>query len=90
MTDNKPTILTERRKNPARRRAPVDVKYQILWNEERRGFDIYRAETKTEFFASDKTAAVSVAIRQAECEAPGLKVTVSALQNGKNTVEWSR
>ena len=90
MADNRPTLLTERRKNPARRRAPVDVKYKILWNEERRTFDVYRDEVKTDLFAHDRAAAVALAIAKAEREAPELKVTVSALQNGKATVEWSR
>jgi len=80
---------SERRKNPARKRA-VDVAYEVRWNAERRTFDIYRSNVKTGGFARDKATAVGLARRDAEGEAQDLSATVSSLQDGDLKVEWSR
>jgi hypothetical protein len=81
----------ERRKNPSRKRTVVfDVVYQVLWNDERKSFDVYRNEEKTGGFARDKATAIGLAISSAQKEAADLKISVTSLLNRKTTVEWSR
>jgi hypothetical protein len=84
MTD--PTF--ERRKNPARKKT-VDVAYEVRWNDERRTFDIYRANVKTGSFARDRATAIGLARREAEAEPSGHTVTVSFLQDGEMIMEWT-
>lgn len=80
----------ERRKNPSRKREIVfHVVYQVHWNRARHTFDVYRNGEKTGAFARDKATAIGDAIRGAQQENPSLKISVSAMQNGKMTVEWS-
>ena len=90
MEDNQPKMSQERRRNPARRRAMVDIKYEIIWNDDRRTFDVYRAEAKTGAFARDKATAIGLAILDAQQEPPDFKVAVLSSRDGKTIVEWSR
>lgn len=80
----------ERRKNPSRKKPSViDVAYKIEWNSDRRTFDIYRDGEMTGGFARDQATAIGMATGEAQKEAPGLKVTVSTVCNGKFNIEWS-
>ena len=81
----------ERRKNPSRKREiAFDVTYWVLWNDQRKRFDIFRGKEKTGAFARDKATAVGLAIRSAQEEDRTLKIQLKSIHNGKTTVEWSR
>jgi hypothetical protein len=81
----------ERRRNPSRKWTIVfDVVYQVVWNDERKSFDVYRNDEKTGAFARDKATAIGIATSAAQKEAAGLKISVTSLLNRKTTVEWSR
>ena len=81
----------ERCKNPSRKRTVVfDVVYRVLWNDERKTFDVYRNEEKTGSFARDKATAIGLAIRAAQEDDAVLKISVTSIQDGKAVVEWSR
>jgi hypothetical protein len=90
MATNPPHILYERRRNPSRRRAPVDVEYWVLWNDNHRAFRVYRGDVRKELSARDFATAIDLAIREAQQEPPELKVAVKSLRAGKAAVEWSR
>jgi hypothetical protein len=79
----------ERRKNPARKKQ-IDLVYQVIWNAERRSFDVIRAGDPTGSFARDRTTAIGLAIRDAEKDAKqGLKVVVYSRLDGRQNIEWS-
>jgi hypothetical protein len=65
------------------------ITYDIRWNVTRRMFDIYREGASTGGFARDRSTAIGLARRDAEAEKPGVKVAVTAVQDGKPRVEWS-
>lgn len=80
----------ERRKNPSRRRGiTFDVSYRVIWNQRQHTFDVYRGDELTGASAPDKAAAIDLAIQSARQEDSSLKVSVSAIRNGKMTIEWS-
>ena len=79
----------ERRKNGARRH-DIDIAYQVLWNEQRRAFDIQRAGIVTGGSSKDKSTAIGMAIRSAQDDAKdGRKVVVYPRLDGQPNVEWS-
>ena len=85
--DDKPG--PERRKNLARKK-PIDLAYQVIWNAERRTFDVNRAGAPTGSFARDRATAIGLAIRLAEKDAKqGLRVEVYSRLNGRQNTEWS-
>ena len=82
-------LSPDRRKNPARKKL-IDVAYQVLWNAERRTFDVDRAGAPTGSFARDRATAIGLAIRDAEKDAQqGLKVVVYSRLDGRQNIEWS-
>ena len=89
MTDSTMPVMPERRKNAARKN-PVDVAYQVIWNEEGRAFQVLRAGQPTGALLRDKSRAIALAIHDAGRDAQrGLKVVVYSRQDGRQTVEWS-
>jgi hypothetical protein len=79
----------ERRKNPARKKQ-IDLAYQVIWNPERKTFDIFRAGASTGSFACDRSTAIGLAIRDAQKDAQqGLKVVVYSRLDGDQHTEWS-
>jgi hypothetical protein len=81
--------MVERRKNPARKKR-VDLVYQIVWNANRKTYDVLRAGAANGSFARDKDTAINMAIREAELEAQkGVKVQVCSLANGSQQTEWT-
>ena len=80
--------VSERRKNPARKK--MDLTYQVIWNPERRSFDVHRAGSPTGSFAQDKDVAVGLAVRDAQAEAQKAgRVAVYSTLNGKQQTEWT-
>jgi hypothetical protein len=90
MTTDPPEMLYERRRNPSRRRALVDVKYWVVWQEARRTFVVYRDDVRKQASASDQATAIALAVLEAQQEPRELKIAVMSIRDGKPTVEWSR
>jgi hypothetical protein len=85
--DSYPSL--ERRKNPARKKH-VDLVYQVVWNSDRKTFDVHRAGTPNGSHASDKGAAIDLAIRDAQLDArQGFKVAVYSIHDGCQHVDWT-
>lgn len=79
----------ERRKNGTRPQA-IDIAYQVVWNEQKRVFEIQRAGQLTGGTAKNKSSAISLAIRDAEIDAKdGHTVVVYSRRDGRQAVEWS-
>ena len=89
MTDSTTPLTSERRKNAARKK-PVDIAYQVVWNEQGRAFQVLRAGEPTGALLRDKNRAIGLAIHDAGRDAQrGLKVVVYSRQDGRQSVEWS-
>ena len=81
--------MVERRKNPARKKR-VDLVYQVVWNADRKTYDVHRAGAANGRFARDKDAAIGLAIQEAQLEAKkGAKVSVCSIVNGSQQTEWT-
>ena len=79
----------ERRKNGTRRQG-VDIAYQVIWNEQKRLFEIQRAGQLTGGTAKNKSSPIGLAIQGAEVDAKdGRTVVVYARRDGRQAVEWS-
>ena len=73
-----------------RRPRRIDHEYFVLWNTERRSFDIDCDGRSTSQFAYDKSTAIGIAIREAQNDARlGLRAVVKSINNGAVRVEWS-
>ena len=89
MTDSTTPLVSERRKNAARKKT-IDIAYQVIWNEEGRAFQILRAGQPTGALLRDKSRAIGLAVFEAGQDANrGLKVVVYSRQDGRQTIEWS-
>lgn len=77
------------KKTQNRKPAP-DHQFSVVWNQERRRFDIFRDAMRTASFARDRSTAVGIAIREAQQEArlTGKTLAVSSVRDGKRIVEW--
>ena len=66
------------------------IKFQIVWNESRRSWDIHREGKPTGGFSYDRSTAIGLAIKAAEFEAiEGIKAVVTSTLDGKTKIEWS-
>jgi hypothetical protein len=67
-----------------------DVKFYVMWNQDRRLFDIRRDGVATGGFARDKITAIGLAIADARrASAQGNSACVVAYsQHGNRVVEW--
>jgi hypothetical protein len=72
------------------RNRDADIIYNVVWNSERRAFDVQRDGLRLGSFARDKSTAVGLAIREAKLEATGSiqKIIVVSHQDGRRVVEW--
>lgn len=80
---------TERRKNPARKKAAPTVEYQVRWTPEESRWDVFRNNEKTGAFSQREISAVENAILMATRDvAAGLGVAVFAVRDGKTESVW--
>jgi hypothetical protein len=69
---------------------PHAIEYRVVWDQERRRFDILRGEDRTASFSGQQGTAIGLAIREAQQEAllTGQKIIVTSMRNGKRIMEW--
>lgn len=78
----------DRRKNVARHKA--DITYEVVWNDERTAFEIYRDGQRTQAFAKDQAGAIDLAIKLAQHDHDrGLDALVFAVRDGNKNMEWA-
>ena len=77
-------------RNMRSRHGAPDHEFQVLWNQARARFDVWRDGVPTSAHAPGRSAALSFAIREARQETilTGRFIIVSSRLDGRRKVEW--
>lgn len=86
MTREDGTVGKKFRKRPAAH----DHEYSVTWDQGCARFDILRDGERTPAFATDKSTAIGLALREARQEGllTGKTIIVTSIRNGTRIVEW--
>jgi hypothetical protein len=86
MTDKQSPAGKRQRNRPAAH----DHEYSVTWDQGGARFDILRDGKRTAAFATDKSTAIGLALREARQEALpiGGTIIVTSIRNGTRIVEW--
>jgi hypothetical protein len=81
------SVMERSRVRPAKE---YDIKFYVVWNQDRRAFDVKRDGVPTGHFAKDKSTAIDLAIAKAQLlTSQGSSACVYAYsQHGNRVVQW--